>query len=113
MHQMLPWRPEPWSRLARLYLHERQDYEACWSYAAAGLAQGPPPPDALFLDTYAARYELRDLACTCGYYVERVSQQVGVVVVVRRRARSAAPAQAVRPQRQPGVSALLALTACV
>jgi len=49
--QILPYRPEPWAILARLYRVEKSDFAKCYGYAAAGLAQGAPLRDALFLNT--------------------------------------------------------------
>lgn len=50
LHQVLPYRPEAWAKLARLYRFEKNDFERCWSYAAAGLAQGPARISAHSLD---------------------------------------------------------------
>jgi hypothetical protein len=49
--QVLPYRPEPWTKLARMYRLEKNDFERCWSYAAAGRSQGATRIDALFLDS--------------------------------------------------------------
>jgi hypothetical protein len=49
--QVLPDRPEPYARLAKLYRTEQDDLERCYAYAVAGLAQGAPRADALFVDS--------------------------------------------------------------
>jgi hypothetical protein len=38
-------------QLAQLYRKDKDDTAKCFAYAAAGIAQGPPRPDALFLNT--------------------------------------------------------------
>lgn len=54
--QLLPYRPEPWAKLARLYRVEKRDYDRCFSYAAAGLAQGPAKTDGLFVDRWVSGF---------------------------------------------------------
>lgn len=55
MSQVLPYRPEPWVTLAKLYRMEKTDQPKCYAYAAGALAQGKPRPDALFLSTNVSK----------------------------------------------------------
>lgn len=49
--QILPYRPEPWVHLAKLYRLENGDTQKCFNYASAALAQGNARQEALFLNT--------------------------------------------------------------
>lgn len=49
--QVLPYRPESYVHLAKLYRLERDDLPKCFAFAAQAVAQGPPRKDALFLNS--------------------------------------------------------------
>ena len=52
--QIAPYRPEPYTILAKMYRLLKNDFSRCYSFAAAGVAQGPPKPDALFVNTHVS-----------------------------------------------------------
>jgi hypothetical protein len=62
--QILPYRPEPWVYLAKLYREAKDDTLTCFSYASAALAQGPPQKSALFLRTYVGPSQQSPVLCT-------------------------------------------------